>query len=304
MKKNFRRNYFFAGGALMTLSGVWVFAQGNLEPLPITPDPIAADVSPEEARKLEKEAREWTPPGLNFLERHYGWVNQTWTGDSAPYQKVLAEIDKAIFTNQKPAQISAAYEQYKAQAKAKPKDALAQFAWAQAAYKTARINPTLADAKLKGKSQELAQRKLILPVLEALRGVEFPRIYEFARLRFLLESFDSPSSELNPVAKRLLAQNSKDYRVMFYYLRDPNMESASDRKQALGYAQTLIRLDAKKPEYIAALAATYAGIAAITDDEKAKTQAIAGYERYLRVTSVDEPFRADAKRLISWIKSW
>lgn len=283
----------------------WTLAQEQ-KPQP-KPDPADPNFDPDDtddaakARAIRK-AKEEPLSGINWAQQRYGWVNEPWTGDAKPYQDMKAEIDRSIFKGQKAEAITSALQKYKAEARKQPNDALAQYAWAFAAYKTALIDSTLANPKLKGKEEGEAQRQVVFPTLAALRRVAFPRTYEFARLRFLLEVFEFPKSELSPVGRRVAERDPKDYKAIRAYLRVAAPKTPQERQQAIGFAQTLIRLHPQDPQYRAVLGSMYGRSYARTGNKQYKALAIAGYQDFLRMAPANDPFRPHARDMIEIYK--
>ncbi len=166
------------------------------------------------------------------------WLNESWTGDDAPYVAIRAQIEHAFNT----ATPQALVAQYAPAAKARPNDPLAQFAWAYAVHKAV----TSAQYAVENADDVRFAAEV------ALAEAPFPRTYNFARLRFLI-TLQSPAGggyhTLIGTAQRLLKKDPNDFPVMMGLIA-LNSQNSDPSAQKLAYAliQKAIKQYPSKPQ--------------------------------------------------------
>jgi len=218
------------------------------------------------------------------------WTTKAWTGDDRPFQVARQDIDKAVASGRQADDLMKNYEKAVMQ---KPNDALAVFKWSYAAW--------LARNRF---SNEDEQFKRIGKPREALRNIAFPRPYQFARLRFLVEAWSPETPQfLIPVGDKLLQRNPQDYDVKYYLARllltSPN---SKQRQRALTYIREFIAQKPQKASYHSLLGGFY-----FRQWEKSKSRAdaanaIKAYKKYLELAPPDDEWREQAQRLINLIQ--
>lgn len=166
------------------------------------------------------------------------WLNESWTGNDAPYATLRTQIERA-FGTMTPQTLVA---QYTPAAKARPDDPLAQFAWAYAVHKAiTSANYTVQNADDVRFAAEVA-----------LAETPFPRTYNFARLRFLI-TLQSPAGggyhTLIGTAQRLLKKDANDFPVMMGLIA-LNSQNSDPAAQEAAYAliQKSIKQYPNKPQ--------------------------------------------------------
>jgi hypothetical protein len=180
----------------------------------------------------------------------------------------------------------------KGSAEQQPRDPLAQFGWAFAAYRAAKDAQTFAehDAKLKG-------------TREALSRVPSPRAYEYARLRFLIENSVAPVVGLLPLGKRLLSRNPGDSEVKYFVRRLLSWSpSLGDKTTALQYARDLVKVEPQNGRYRAALGAAYKNLFDKTGNPALADNAIAAYRESIQLSPPNSEWREWAEHLIKGIE--
>ena len=132
---------------------------------------------------------EWQP-------HNSAWTKEEWTGDEKPYREVRQKIEVAA----KSGTLAPLYIGYEDEAVHNPQNALAQYAWAYSMYCT----PQKIPSSVCGSFTSLQWR----PVIIAMDAVHSPKTYEFARVRFLVESmlfnFYEPADDFFDLTTRLL----------------------------------------------------------------------------------------------------
>jgi len=225
------------------------------------------------------------PPPQHMLTRFertgttldgWDWASAPWTGDDKPYQKLREDIRLVVAKDAQPL-----LDQYKAEAEAKPKDPLAQFAWGYAALRTpALVGHENVTVDVSG-----------LP--DALAAAPFPRTYNYARLRFLAQAQVRPNAQLEDLGRRLLKRDPTDPAVMYQQIRVLEQTGAKPQNtEALGLAKTLVEAYPSQLAYLQKLANVYDETYIDSGFHKEDAEkAIATYEKYLRLAPPDDPQR-------------
>jgi tetratricopeptide (TPR) repeat protein len=179
-------------------------------------------------------------------------------------------------------------------AQAAPQDALIQFKRAYAAWRSLRHNSTLGE-----------YYQVLNGVPEALAVVPYPRCYNFARLRFLVE-FNNP--QLISLGEGLLQTNPKDndvkYKLVSIYgvaLAYPST-NGNVKAHALKYATDLIQSEPNNSNDYSACASIYLSLWDRYHDKPDGDKAVAYYEQYLRLAPPDAEFRRMAQKFINEIQ--
>ena len=138
---------------------------------------------------------------------NYGWTTEAWTGDNDPWLGARAELDKVMATSKdKSRLVTEALQAFDRNGR----DPMLLYRWAYLAYKVGL--PT--DHGL--------QEQRYMEVRTGFCAVPSPRVSEFARLRFMIEAWQTPGMYYHPkhlmhVADRLLRFNPNDYVIKYYY---------------------------------------------------------------------------------------
>ena len=301
-QKIFIGGALFSGALLVSLTA-WTLAQEAPAPNLPAQAPLETPQSQDEQDEPAVASDAPVAEVKTWLEKTYAWTKVPWTGDDTPYVALKTQIDGTISPQQKPASIQSTVSEYQTQARQKPLDALAQFGWAYAVYKTAQIDPLLLNPKSKNLTREAAQQKAIRPAVKALASVPFPATYEFAKLRFLLETFRFPPAELAPLGKRLVERDPKNPKMIYSYLQVADLSEDGNRRHALALAQELVTLEPKNPDYHAILGDMNGRSYAVTKNKQYKAHAIAEYQEFLRLAPANDPFRPDARSMITLFKA-
>ena len=78
--------------------------------------------------------------------------------------------------------------------------------------------------------------------------------------------------------------------------------STKDRKQAIGYAQDLVRLSPKRPSAHASVGWVYFRSWMVSKTQYDANKAITGYRKYLQLAPKKDNFRKQAERIIKEIQ--
>lgn len=220
-------------------------------------------------------------------ERFFGWIKEPWIADDCPYIKIRAQLDKALkdkrFTQ-------ATLDKARTSVLQRPADPKAQFRWAYAVY----------QARYAGIA--LNEQQVLQDVRVAFASIPSPRSYQYARLRFLVEGayHDNPAVKVGGM--RLLRRNSKDHEVKFFVIRLLSTGSAVEQKQALSYAQELVRLYPLRATSHSALARVYVDRWNRDHNSADADKSITEYRKYVDLAPPRDPSRKRIEYLIQIIE--
>lgn len=219
-----------------------------------------------------------------------GWMAEKWTGDDKPYQKIRANIDKALSAGENPDRLAVAYEQ-KAQLHLKNPQAV--YAWAYASWRA--IKSTTHDNNY----NRLAR------VIVAMAELPSPKTYEFTRMHFLALAWVTERAELKDVGLRLLQQNPNDYSVKYQASGILTITfTGQDKVLALKYAQDLIQMRPNTADPYGLLGSIYLRSydQNHTKNKEDGEKAASAYEEYLKRAPANDPWRSQAESLIKSIR--
>jgi len=231
------------------------------------------------------EAAAGPRPSTGQAERpSLGWTVEPWTADERPFKSTRAAIDAAFRSG--PA--SKVMKMYGARP-ADGKDGLTptvQFRRAYTVYRAAALGDVAAGRQLPQVAYDLDH-------------VRSPRSYEFARIRFLIMAHLFPAPQLRQVGERLVRREPKDYDAKYYLVQvlAPGL-SPSDRREALGYCQDLLRLGPRRPSSYAILGFTHFRIWLVGKQRSEGDACVAAYRKYLELAGPRDSFRGRAERII------
>jgi hypothetical protein len=231
-----------------------------------------------QATRLE-QLPEWRRKSLS-------WTTQSWSGDDHSYVTIRRDIDKAVAQGRTADELLKEYEKAVSLGSSEPK---AIFRWAYAAW--------LARNRFTGYREQL--QRIDKPRAALLR-VTFPRSYEFARLLFLMQAWESdlPQFLIEPGYK-LLRKNPQDYDVKYYLTRLLATSSRPEhRQQALTNIREFVKSKPRKPSYQALLGGIYYRQWRKNQSPSDATKAIDAYKKYLQLAPMNDEWRPQAQRLI------
>lgn len=243
----------------------------------VEPSVQAAGLTP--AQDAQERAR---------IHAYYAWCNAPWTGDDRPYAHLRADIEREATDGEKAV---ALMRQNGAQLAKEPHDFQAQFAYYYAAYLAVILPGGLTTPQ---------DRDRLGNLYLAIGRVPYPRTYNYARLAFLLAVQGFPAPELKPLGLRLMHQDPNDYRTTYSTIPVLLMTNKpSDRALALTIAQGLVNRYPEKPSVYGQLAAVHYAMWFTNKNPAEAKEATVYYREYLRRAPADDPFRAEAERLIA-----
>ncbi len=221
----------------------------------------------------------------------WGWAAQPWTGDDRPCQKIRADIKKALNANHDP---DALIAEYKAKADAAPKDPQAAFGWAFAAWRVATWSK-----EYQRKYSDFSD----LP--DALASAPFPKTYNYARLRFLIQAQVRPMPQLEELGKRLVNRDPKDIDVKYQLIKVlRQVPSPPENQEALKLAQELVQSDPKSALYYQVLGNIYEGAYLDFGFKKSDAQkAIAAFQKSQELLPPDDKDRERATAAIQTLQN-
>ena len=216
------------------------------------------------------------------------WRHGNWQDDDKPYQQVRQQIDEAASSGKSSLLLA---EQYQSEAAMKQKNALAQFKWSYAVWKS--ITP---------ETPRYQKDTYCSAGFYSLVFADAPDTYNYSRLRFLL----SPNaSEQTSLGERLLQRYSQDREVKAHLALDytatgnePYTPAAKSRTIAL--SQELITSNPKYARYYAILAEAYTTSYFANGHHKQDGLAmIAALKKYLGLAKPTEYFYQSAKERVA-----
>jgi hypothetical protein len=246
------------------------------------------------APKKTSATKSSSPMGLEYSESAARWMTEPWDGDEKPFIRCRLEIRKLISPRISAQQAFTTYLMYKAQARANPNDALAQFAWTYAAF-----------AALRYHQAALGQKILLSNVGSGLARAKSPRTYEFARLRFLYEvRHGGYPQTLKKVAERLILKNRKDYQVRFWYFEALDLRKPVDRKYVENQIEQLVKEFPEEPSRIGLKGYVYFRLWCVTNNPVHAKKAEQAYLLYLRQPGVDSSEQKSVQSTLALMKRW
>lgn len=222
----------------------------------------------------------------SYIPRSWEWAQERWTGEDAPYVRIRINIDGAIARGQG---LEALARQYARVAAEKPRDPQAQFAWGYAAV-------------LAGKPGRNVKAGVPRAVSEALARTQSPRTYHYARMRFVLLMTWGTWLQMKPLSQRLLTKNPNDYNVKMHAVRLLAAGTKVEQKQAVLYAQQLVRANPKRASAHSALGDAHRERWVKTGDAQAARDALQAYRRSLALRPNGDSKREDLKFLIEMLE--
>ncbi len=223
------------------------------------------------------------PPIASHQPSADSWTTESWAGDNRPYKEAREQINKAVADKQDP---STLVKQYEVLAQQKPYDPKPEYRYAYATYRAA------IEAKPFNASS-------LISVRDALQRGFPPHAYDYTRLRFLVESTLFANKSLIPVGKRLLSHDPKDVSVEYNLIKVLTCSVvASDKEEAVKYAQDLVRARPENADYHATLAGAYLSIWFRSKDSTLANKAMTEYRQYLQLAPADADYRRTVNRLL------
>jgi tetratricopeptide (TPR) repeat protein len=198
----------------------------------------------------------------------WSWVNRPWTSNDSPYTHMKRRIDTEFKDNKR---IESVTKKYRHAAKAKPKDALAQYAWGYAAYAGRPVGFHI-------------DRRELPNIAISLGDPKAPDSYEYNRLRFVVTVRWRPYSQLKPLGLRLLQRNANDFDVKRGVINLLVAGSKAEQQQALKYAQELVNVYPDRSSSYSSLGWVYDIKFAREKDPAIGDKAIAAYRKCIALS--------------------
>lgn len=214
-------------------------------------------------------------------------MTEKWTGNEKLYAAARENIDSDFSRGR----ITVAYlSNLEATWNQDEHNPLTLFRWAYARFKAQGLHPAIPFTTM--------------PAEGAFNEVPSPHTYEYARVRFLIETSLSRHRELMAVGKRLLAHNSNDFDVEYCltYCFGESM-SAEEKQAALAYADHLIQKYPNKPSVSAVKGGVYFSYWIDHRNKQDARDAIKWYQQYLRLAPVNYEWRKEAASTITLLQS-
>jgi len=213
------------------------------------------------------------------------WADEAWSGDNKPYRQARTGIDVAIASKQ---DMLALEQHYQSLYLKGGTDPLKLFRWAYTAYQVAHRYSSLKEMR-----QHLAS------VRTALDVVPFPKTYDFARIKFLIDETFYSEEHYEGLGERLVRQYPNDY-MSKYELAGLLVEAYASPKyeQSLAYVHDLILQAPHKPQAYALLGEIYLLRGEKTKNKSDAAKAITAYTQYIHLAPAQDDFSQVAKRII------
>ena len=223
-------------------------------------------------------------PSILQSEQGGQWLTENLSENDHPFDSLRGQIDKD-FQNKK---LSVAdLNSYQVTAEKDPKNAQAVFKWAYASY--------VAQKDFSIKENAVASSGIFA-------YASSPKAYDYTRIRFLIAARDKPSPQLVDLGKRLLQRNNRDYDVQYSLIQCMALSpSELEAQQAILLAKNLVHTYPAKPSAYACLGSIYFNVWYTHQKPIDGDEAVAAYQRYLRLASPDDPWRLQAQTLIHYI---
>ncbi len=220
----------------------------------------------------------------------WGWAAQPWTGDDRPYQKIRADVQKRLKSGKDPAEILA---DYKAKMDNAPKDPQAMFGWGYARWRIFTWS--------NGYRQQYGD---LSDLPDALAAVSFPKTYNYARLRFLIQAQVRAMPQLQELGERLVRKDPTDIDAKFLLIAVlKQIPSLTQNQEAVRLTQELIDKNPKEPVYWQTLGVLHE--AAYMDFGFKKSdgdKAITAFQKRLELAPPDDDQRDNIERAIKGLK--
>lgn len=215
------------------------------------------------------------------------WMTEKWTGDETHYAAARENINRDFSRGG----ITVAYLKGLETAwNQDEQDPLKLFRWAYARYKAQGLHPPIPFTTV--------------PAYGAFNEVPSPHTYEYARVRFLIETSLSRPRELMAIGKRLLARNPDDFDVEFALSRCfGETMSAEEKQSALAYADHLINKYPNKSSVYAVKAGVYFSYWIDHRNKQDARDAIQWYQKYLKVAPTNYEWRKRAEGIVTLLQS-
>lgn len=226
-------------------------------------------------------------PMVTYQPTGESWTREVWTSSNRPYKEIRDQINAVVANKQ---DLSAVIEQSRVAARRNPYEPKSEYKYAYATYRAA----------IEGKP---FNSNNLIPVRDALQAGLPPHVYDYTRLRFLVESTLFPNQSLVPVGRRLLNYDAEDTSVERNLIRVLTCStSESNLKTAVAYAQELVRAKPENADYHGTLAGAYLDFWFKTRDQSYLKQAIKQYQEYLALAPAEAEYRKTAVRLLKTLQ--
>lgn len=232
-----------------------------------------------------RDTRIHSDPISGHTIKNYDWRTVAWTGNNTPYHHMRIDIDRLLAHGQKADVLE---RKYGALAKKDFYNPQFQFRWAYVARKAAlAIYP-------------FNHSKINAPI-NAMDGTIKPNTYDWIRLRFLLAIEMHHAPDLIPIGERLLHHAPNDLEVKYEFVGVlMHSSSITDRRKAVSYAQSLLKLSPKHAAYHSSLAAACRNLWMVSQNPIDGNRALLEYNTYLKLAPLNAPLRKDVE---FWIKN-
>jgi predicted Zn-dependent protease len=213
--------------------------------------------------------------------------SSSWTSSDQPYKEVEARIKKEYAQGKS---LDAISQEYKALARRRPADPVAQFAWVYATRGAAFVNNKMHDD--------------VPPLLQVLAASDPGNAHEYTRYRFCMTADADkilPAADARRIGDRLLRYDPHDDWVrtsLIYMLCD-----AGQPDMALPYALEGVKQKPKDPKAHTSLALVYQNRWFVSKRRADAHKAVVEYQKYLSLAPPTDVFRKSAELLVKNIES-
>ncbi len=211
-------------------------------------------------------------------------------GQDKPYRNIRKEVERLFARKNHVGVIDIYKNKYFASFRNSPqKRPLYGFGWLYATYYREQLESKHPTKELNEAFGYVAQEPI-------------PAVYDYVRLRFILQQMVSIEKSLRPLGERLLKVNPSDVGVKYQLARmiDPS-SSPRDRQISIKYAAEMVKDKPNSASVWASYGATYYIIWLMTKSKLDSQKSIHGYRKYLSLAGKN-PNPMLARRIPMFIK--
>lgn len=221
------------------------------------------------------------------LQTATSWTTEKWSGDDKPYTAARRNVDEAFSDGS----ITVSYlNGLEAASEKDEHDPLKLYRWSYARYKAQSLHPAI--------------HFTTMPDYGAFDEVPSPHAYEYARVRFLIQTRFGDHPELMGVGKRLLAHEPNDFDVEYALASCfSQYMKATEKEAALEYSSHLIDKYPNKPSVYTVKAGVYFSYWIDHRNKQDARDAIRWYQQYLQRAPASDEWRAHAQKIIVLLQS-
>lgn len=215
------------------------------------------------------------------LLQTWSWAREDWSGDDAPYQQVMSEIDRVVTKGKN---LDLLLTNYKVSAGYSIANPIPQFRWAYMGYKISLLPNRTSDTDPIGLSAD------------ALARPQSPHSYSYDRLKYLIwHQIGAYNYHMVGIGKRLLRLDPSNQRIMLWTITDltdsrddfdrSKHRVAIDRAEALTLAKRYVTRFPQSPGGYSALGNVYSEMFLSANSPADRKNAVLALKQYAKMVS-------------------